>query len=116
MKKTVLTFAAVLGFGFSALAVDVVQPPKSEDQKVAEKQAVEQADMKKLSLEQKRDLLKKKHAKRKQEKAAALEAAKLNAANAAKSNAISTDSTTARAIQDATSLPKAEDKREDKTR
>jgi len=113
MKNTLITLALITLTSI-ALAVDVVAPTQTEDQKKAEMLAKEN-EAKKPSIEQKRAELKKKHALKKQEKAAKKEAAEAAKASV-KSNAESTDSSTSQMVKDIQNQQQTETNREDKNR
>ncbi|MCC2678572.1 MAG: hypothetical protein K0R29_1148 [Pseudobdellovibrio sp.] len=114
MKKTLLSLALIITTS-AAMAVDVVAPAQTEDQKKAEQMAKEN-EAKKPSIEQKRAELKKKHAMKKADKAAKKEAAEMAKANAPKSNAESGDSTAAQMVKDIQNQQQTETNREDKNR
>lgn len=113
MKKTLLSLALIIAAS-TALAVDVVTPAQTEDQKKAE-QIVKENEAKKPTIEQKRAELKKKHALKKQEKAAKLEAAEKAKAEA-KTNAESGDSTAAQLVKEIKDQQQTDAVREDKNR
>ncbi len=114
MKKSLISLALIV-IASTALAVDVMAPAQTEDQKKAE-QIVKDTEAKKPSMEQKRAELKKKHAIKKQEKAAKKEAAEKAKASAPKSNAESSDSTAAQMVKDIQNQQQTETNREDKNR
>jgi len=113
MKKTILSLILIIATS-TAMAVDVVAPAQTEDQKKAE-QIAKENEAKKPTIEQKRAELKKKHALKKQEKADKLEAAEKAKAEV-KANAESGDSTAAQIVKEIKDQQQTDAVREDRTR